>query len=222
MSESEPTGGGAAASSPPASLDPRGSAFWQNRYETGGDGWELGRPAPPLEALFRGEGPVVAKTALVPGCGRGNEVLLLAELGYQVTGVDLAPAAIDALRRAATERGHAERVTAVLGDALCHHGPVATAAYDLWVEHTCFCAIDPEQRSAYVQTAARALVPGGRLVGLIWSCGAEAGPPFHTDPGAFTAMLADTFDIEQFAPAVGSVESRAGEWLVVARRRVAK
>ncbi|WP_353617220.1 hypothetical protein [Synechococcus sp. FACHB-909] len=36
------------------------------------------------------------------------------------------------------------------------------------VEHTCFCAIDPGRRDAYIATVCRLLAPGGWLLGLFW------------------------------------------------------
>ena len=38
------------------------------------------------------------KTALVPGCGRGHDVHLLASHGYRVVGLDLAPSATEAAK----------------------------------------------------------------------------------------------------------------------------
>ena len=55
---------------------------WDQRYREGSDGWELGRPAPPLE-LFLCQHPAAPRAGglvLVPGCGRGHEAALLAEL----------------------------------------------------------------------------------------------------------------------------------------------
>ena len=38
------------------------------------------------------------KKALVPGCGRGYDVLLLADLGYDVVGLEVSPTALDEAR----------------------------------------------------------------------------------------------------------------------------
>lgn len=42
--------------------------------------------------------------ALVPGCGRGYDVLLLSSLGYDVVGVDLSPVGVERARQHAEER----------------------------------------------------------------------------------------------------------------------
>ena len=69
---------------------------WDQRYLEGSDRWELGRPAPPLEAFLRTDSraPQPPGRVLVPGCGRGHEAALLADLGYEVTGLDFSSEAI--------------------------------------------------------------------------------------------------------------------------------
>ena len=38
-----------------------------------------------------------------------------------------------------------------------------------WIwEHTCFCALEPSQRMAYVEAVATLLKPGGRLLGVFY------------------------------------------------------
>ena len=69
---------------------------WDQRYLEGSDRWELGRPAPPLEAFLRTDSraPQPPGRVLVPGCGRGHEAALLADLGYEVIGLDFSSEAI--------------------------------------------------------------------------------------------------------------------------------
>ena len=52
-------------------------------------------PAVNLAALEGSEASTPARpTALVPGCGRGHDALLLAAMGYDVVGLDYAPIAV--------------------------------------------------------------------------------------------------------------------------------
>src|ERR1700716_3317975 len=67
--------------------------FWEDVYARGGDGWELGRPAPPLVDILDTMPPPRGRVA-VPGCGRGHDARLLATRGYDVMGFDFAPAAL--------------------------------------------------------------------------------------------------------------------------------
>ena len=63
---------------------------WDQRYLEGSDRWELGKPAPPLETFLRTDSRASQPPCrvLVPGCGLGHEAALLADLGYEATGLD--------------------------------------------------------------------------------------------------------------------------------------
>lgn len=61
-------------------------------------------------------------------------------------------------------------------DALAAAG-LGPGSLDGALEHTCFCAIDPGQRLAYIQQLRRLLAPGGWLLGLFWCHGRAGGPP---------------------------------------------
>ena len=57
--------------------------FWEDVYARGGDGWELGRPAPPLVDILDTTPPPRGRVA-VPGCGRGHDARLLAQRVHDV------------------------------------------------------------------------------------------------------------------------------------------
>jgi methyl halide transferase len=203
-----------------------GAEQWQRRYEKGEDRWELGAAAPPLAAAIRdyamsSEGKAVKTNgrAIVPGCGRGHEVFLLAELGFTAVGVDFADIAIaDAIAGAKVRNLPATFVQADW--MICGYGDGWAAHFQLLIEHTCFCAINPTQRADYVKSAARVLATGGLLLGLLWDCGREGGPPFTVSPDEMRHYFAleNGFAIERLEPAQSSLPQRAGEWLMVARR----
>ena len=193
--------------------------FWEDVYARGGDGWELGAPAPPLADFFataRLDGQRVA----VPGCGRGHDVRLLASLGYDAVGFDFSPAALAAARGLAEREGSAarfeQRDVFTLGRDLPH-------AFDGAWEYTCFCAIDPARRAEYVASLAGAIRPGGWLLGCFFPLrGNPAGPPFPVSMDEVRRVLQPAFRIERaFAP-LRSARGRQGrEWMLLARRTAA-
>lgn len=102
-----------------------------------------------------GRGPF---EALDVGCGTGFLSLELAARGHRVTGIDLAPAMLDAARRKAKEAGFAIRFEQ--GDA--EQVPFASASFDLAISrHVLWTLPHPE---AAIDDWIRVLRPGGRLV----------------------------------------------------------
>lgn len=182
------------------------AAYWEHLYRDEEANWELGRAAPPLAAYFAAHSPAGSR-ALVVGCGRGHEARMLAERGAEVVAIDLATRAI-AAARAATPDG--TRVEFRVHDLFV---PLAEK-FDLVVEHTCFCAIDPGRRDEYVDRTADALVAGGRLVGLFYDHGRPGGPPHTTSAAELRARFGRRFAVASLDAAVGSALARAGQELL--------
>jgi SAM-dependent methyltransferase len=188
-------------------------AFWEDRYKVRDTAWDLAMAAPPLRRFFSSPAaPVPPARVLVPGCGKGHDALFLAKLGFRVLAVDFARQALDALRRRRRNlRIPAGRCRTMRSDVL-HLPPRLAGAFDVLVEHTCFCAIDPGRRPAYVTMAAQVLVPGGVLVGLFYPFRPKApGPPFAVSEEEIRRRFGPHFDIQQFETPPDSVERRRGE-----------
>lgn len=80
----------------------RWTKCWEDKFTP----WDRGGPSMALYDLLK-ENPdglislpsaSAPKTALVPGCGRGHDVLLLSSLGYDVYGLDVSSQALEAAR----------------------------------------------------------------------------------------------------------------------------
>jgi len=56
--------------------------YWQGRYREGSTGWDRGVPSPTLEGWLR-DGTLAPCRILVPGCGRGHEVVADEQRGSQ-------------------------------------------------------------------------------------------------------------------------------------------
>jgi len=195
------------------------AAPWDQRYREGGDGWELGRPAPPLEQALRHDPrmPQPPARVLVPGCGRGHEAALLAALGFAAIGLDVSGEGLAEARRLHGPGGgpHLRWLQADLFDreGLARAGLGASSLGGV-VEHTCFCAITPEQRPAYLAQMAHLLEPGGWLLGLFWCHSRPGGPPYGSDPVVVAEQFRGAgFSPQLWEPARGSVEGREQEWL---------
>ncbi len=189
---------------------------WQRHYDEGDLGWDLGKVAPPFVNLFESKTIVPCKT-LIPGCGRGHEVLYLSGNGFDVTAVDYSIGAVAHLRDAILKKEFNSRVFHLDFFELDEsHNEI----YDLLIEQTFFCAISPEQRSSYVATVARVLKKGGMLAGLFYHTGQEGGPPFDTTEEDIIEYFSDSFEIRELAQAKDSAEQRKDkEWLAILTKK---
>ena len=135
---------------------------WNRRYAENDTPWDKGGAHPVLrDMLVHG---ALRGRILVPGCGTGHDVRELARLGLSVTGLDIAPLALERAR----EHDKVSDETYELGDFFALP-PGAQGSFDGLFEHTCFCAIDPARRADYVRAAAAALKPGGRLLAVFFT-----------------------------------------------------
>ncbi|MBI4561998.1 MAG: methyltransferase domain-containing protein [Candidatus Rokubacteria bacterium] len=190
-------------------------AFWETLYARGDDGWELGRPAPPLEEYLRRHRPLKGNVGVL-GCGRGHDARLLTRLGYGVWGFDFADRAIGEAQSLAKQEGL--EITFEQRDIFDLATEYQGFFDGVW-EYTCFCAIDPSRRSEYVRLVRTILKPEGWLLACFYPLreGTD-GPPFPaTEPEIRRLFTPDFTLLETYVP-TASVERRAAlEWMVMAR-----
>ncbi|WP_343632951.1 methyltransferase domain-containing protein [Roseateles sp.] len=166
-------------------------AFWQERFETGQTGWDRGGPHPQLAAWL--EAGLLPRDAriVVPGCGRGHELAVLARAGLEVTGLDYTPAAVEIARAKLADEHLPGRVEQA--DVLAWR---PDQPLDLVYEQTCLCALHPDHWTSYAEQLQRWLKPGGRLLALFMQArreesehGQVIGPPYHCDINAMRALF---------------------------------
>jgi methyl halide transferase len=190
--------------------------FWDGLYAMGGDGWELGQPAPALVDFVEQTPPPRGRVAVL-GCGRGHDARFLAARGYEVVGYDFSKAAVTAARALAQRDGvkveFEQRDIFTLGREAAH-------AFDGVWEYTCYCAIDPARRPEYVRTVSAIVRPGGWLLACFFPLRTlTAGPPFPVSRAEVRRRFAGSFRLERAQAPLRSVRARQGrEWLVFARR----
>jgi SAM-dependent methyltransferase len=164
---------------------------WNLAYVNDDCPWDKGEAAPPLRS-YLAHSPVLGKV-LVPGCGLGHDVRLLAHAGATVTGLDCAPKAIERAQCA----GFHERIQYKIGDFLRSHS-IPKEAYDWVFEHTCLCALDPSQRHNYVNSLCRALKPEAHYLAIFYIKVENydgSGPPHPISRQEIEVLFKDYFDI---------------------------
>lgn len=147
--------------------------YWENRWLQGQTGWDLGSIAPPLKRLAD---QLVNKDEkiLIPGAGNGYEAEYLFQKGFNnVYVVDIADAPLRKLQTRVPDFPSSQLINCDFFDLKLN------VEFDLIVEHTFFCALDPRLRSDYAAKVFELLKPGGVLSGLMFSFPlSEQGPPF--------------------------------------------
>jgi SAM-dependent methyltransferase len=190
---------------------------WNNSYAAGELPWDTGEPEP-LLVEFVTLGRVRPTRTLEVGAGKGTNSLWLAERGFEVLGIDVAPLAVE--RAKAKLEGHrfdCRFATLDFLSASPDGGP-----FQFIFDRGCFHVFDePEERARFSAQAAAALAPGGLWLSLI---GSTEGPPREVGPPRRSAREV----ILAIEPALEIVELHSAEfrshgakaWLCLARRRI--
>ena len=139
---------------------------------------------------------------MIPGCGNTYEADYLLKKGFtDVTVIDIAPTLVLQLKEKFKDNPH---IKIILGDFFEHKG-----AYDLILEQTFFCAIDPVLRKNYVAKMPQLLTPNGKLVGVLFNRQfEEQGPPFGGAKNEYEPMFAKYFVFKTFDSCYNSFSKR--------------
>lgn len=182
---------------------------WEQRWQAGQTGWDLGEASPPLTD-YADQISVDQRDlrVLIPGCGNGYEALHLLKNGFsQITMLDIAPTAIDHIRQRLDKMFPAwnERLELVCADFFNF-----SEKFDLVLEQTFFCALEPSLRPDYTHKMHDLLEPGGKLAGVLFNREFEGGPPFGGSDLEYRRLFEPHFEIKTMAPCYNSIAPRAG------------
>lgn len=180
--------------------------FWEQRYQEGSDRWDLGEAAPVWRSLLASPAAPKPGRIAVLGCGRGHDARLFAERGFDVVGFDFAPSAIAAAQELAQGLPAQFLQRDIFGLPQEFAGQ-----FDYVLEHTCFCAIDPDRRAEYMAVVQQILKPNGELLGLFWCHDRPTGPPYGSSVAELRDRLAVGWQELSLLPVAESVAGRQGE-----------
>jgi methyl halide transferase len=179
--------------------------YWNNRYEAKETGWDLKTISPPLKEYID---QLTDKNLriLIPGCGSGYEAEYLLKQGFQdVTVIDFAPLAVEKMKSYLSEY---QNIKIIGADFFTHEGE-----YDLILEQTFFCALNPSLRTKYVQKMNELLTKSGKLVGLLFGVQFPNNPPFGGSQEEYLDLFSNDFKINLLEPCYNSVKPREGNEL---------
>lgn len=193
---------------------PSSPDFWNSRYKSGQTPWDFGGVPADLKDYLR-RNPNGGRV-LIPGCGWGYEIQAFADAGYDVTAIDLSPAAIERAHKLVNP-GLARRI--VVGDFFKHH--FAHPTFDVVYERTFLCSLVPDHREAYRDRMSRLLKYGGALVGYFYYQKTESNtePPFGLAWGEGDELFSRHFLLMKDIPVTDSLPLFAGRERWQERRR---
>jgi SAM-dependent methyltransferase len=151
---------------------------WNECYRDGNLPWDTGRPSSELQRVLS-EHSIEPCRALEVGCGTGTNCIWLAQQGFEVTGFDLAPLAVERAQQNARAAGVQARFLVADVLALLDLGE----PFSFFFDRGCYHAVRRTAPELYAPAIARHLATGAR--GLILAGNAREphvpGPPVVTE-----------------------------------------
>jgi hypothetical protein len=177
-------------------------AYWVERYENEQTGWDIGFCSTPLKTYFDQLTDKNIKI-LIPGAGFGHEAIYLYNKGFRnVHVLDLVSQPLQNIQNKCPDFPPSQLH---IGDFFEHDG-----SYDLIIEQTFFCAIDPTLRGAYVNKMRSLIREKGKLVGVLFDRNFEGGPPFGGNAKEYEKLFKPSFNMVYIEPCYNSIPQRAG------------
>lgn len=182
--------------------------FWEDRYANQTTGWDLGGISTPLKTYFNQLKNKDLKI-LIPGCGNSYEAEFLYNNGFTKVYVnDITQLALENFKN---------RVPNFPASQLIHSDFFdLDIKFDLIIEQTFFCALNPKLRATYAKKAHELLNPNGKLVGLLFNTELNKDcPPFGGSTKEYLTYFKPYFGINTFEPCYNSVVSRKDKELFI-------
>jgi len=180
--------------------------FWEHKYSNDETGWDIGYASTPLTNYFDQLTNKDLKI-LIPGGGNSYEAEYLFENGFKnVFVIDIALQPLANLKKRFPDfpENH------LIQDDFFNHD----IHYDLIVEQTFFCALDPTLRESYANKMHQLLKPNGKLIGLLFDFElTEEGPPFGGSIVEYTKLFYSKFSMKIIERCQNSIKPRQGKEL---------
>ena len=177
------------------------SNSWNDKYIANNTGWDIGYISTPIKEYINQLRDKNLKI-LIPGCGNSYEAEYLHKKGFKnVYIIDIAVKALENFKKRVPD----------FPDNHLIHGDffLLNKKFDLILEQTFYCAINPKQRDTYVKKMYDLLNVNGKLVGILFQFPlTEKGPPFGGSKEEYLNRFSKYFKIEILEDCYNSITAR--------------
>lgn len=181
--------------------------FWNERYESQNTGWDIGTISTPLKDYFD-QLEDRSMSILIPGAGNAYEAEYLVGLGFE--NVSIVDFALNPLSDFKQRNPSFPDERLLLKDFFELEGE-----YDLIIEQTFFCALDPSLRTKYAKKMSELLSQNGKLVGVLFNRHFDEGPPFGGNKEEYLTYFEDEFIVRKMEDCYNSILPRQGSELFI-------
>ncbi len=182
--------------------------YWTQRWQNNETGWDIGYASSPLMHYIQQLENKQLKI-LIPGCGNAWEAEALHKLGFEnvyVLDISELPLKLFSERLPSFPKEHL-----ICSDFFEHEDK-----YDLILEQTFFCALNPEFRSKYAIQMHLLLKPFGKMVGVLFGVPKNNDkPPFGGSKEEYNTLFEPLFNIKTLEVAYNSIPPRSNQELFI-------
>ena len=176
-------------------------SFWEKRYQNNQTGWDVGYIATPLKDYMDQLSNKEIKI-LIPGAGNSHEAEYLWKNGFKnIYVLDIAEHPLKNFKNRIPDFPEANLIHADFFEI--------KDTFDLIIEHTFFCALNPDLREKYASKIHDLLNTNGKLIGLLFDFElTKEGPPFGGSKKEYSSYFSKHFSIKTLERAYNSIKPR--------------
>jgi len=190
------------------------SLLYRLLYRVGFAPWDTDRVPAELAALVEGENSLPVGRAVDIGCGTGTQAVYLARHGWQVTGLDAVPLALERARGRAEAAG--VDVTWIQGDVARLEELGIEPGVRLFLDRGCYHGLPQHARAGYAAGIGALAAPGATFLLLSFAPNRRLGGPSGADEAELRERFGDRWELaettEDTSPLAGPMAKVPRHW----------
>lgn len=182
--------------------------YWSDRYVNDQTQWDIGYPSDPIKA-YVDRLDNKSLRILIPGGGNAYEAEYLHQQGFEnVYVLDISTVPLNAFAKRCPTFPEKNLINANFFEI--------SQKFDLIIEQTFFCSLNPSDRPAYVSKTHELLNNQGRLVGVLFNDRLfDNHPPYGGFREDYKPLFEPYFKFNTFETCYNSIKPRQGRELFI-------